>query len=448
MESSQNTQVAAPRVALFVCGGIAAYKACEVLRGLQKQGAEVRVAMTQEACRLVGPTTFEALSGHPVSLSVFDDASTPIPHIELAEWADLALVCPATANVMAKMAHGLADDLVSTALLACSCPVLVAPAMNVHMWENPATQTNVELLQSRGIGFVGPVAGRLACGDTGTGKLAEVGQIVSAALARLRASGELAGKRVVVTAGPTHEPVDSVRYLANASSGKMGYALAEALAAAGAQVTLVSGPVALPAPAGVAVVRVTTAAEMLVAAEDAFACADAAILAAAVADYRPAHPADHKLKKATEPLGSLELVETQDILARLSAERGERVVIGFAAETSEVIEHAQKKLARKGCDLIIANDVSAPESTFGSDTNRVALVSAHGVERLPLMSKPEVSAEIARRLAVMFAGGEPVVPGGAATGAAGSEPAGASDADMCDKTQVMPHVVIEDEPRC
>ena len=392
----------APRVALFVTGGIAAYKACEVLRGLQKGGCDVRVCMSANATKLVGPTTFEALSGHHVTLGIFGDGETPIPHIELSEWADLALVCPATANVIAKMAAGIADDAVSTTLVACSCPVVVAPAMNVHMWQNPATQANVKTLVSRGVQVVGPATGRLACGDVGAGKLEDVSVIVAAALARVRAHGSLAGKRVVITAGPTHEPIDPVRYLSNASSGKMGYALAQAAAAHGAEVTLVSGPVSQPKPTGVKLVGVTTAAEMLAATQEAFESADAAILAAAVSDYRPAKSSDHKLKKAAEPLEALELVENEDILATISATRGGRVVIGFAAETNDVTDNARKKLEHKGCDLIVANDVSRADSTFGADTDLVTLVGDKYEEELPLMSKPEVAEAIIERLVTML----------------------------------------------
>ena len=392
----------APRVALFVTGGIAAYKACEVLRGLQKGGCDVRVCMSANATKLVGPTTFEALSGHHVTLGIFGDGETPIPHIELSEWADLALVCPATANVIAKMAAGIADDAVSTTLVACSCPVVVAPAMNVHMWQNPATQANVKTLVSRGVQVVGPATGRLACGDVGAGKLEDVSVIVAAALARVRAHGSLAGKRVVITAGPTHEPIDPVRYLSNASSGKMGYALAQAAAAHGAEVTLVSGPVSQPKPTGVKLVGVTTASEMLAATQEAFESADAAILAAAVSDYRPAKSSDHKLKKAAEPLEALELVENDDILATISANRGGRVVIGFAAETNDVIDNARKKLEHKGCDLIVANDVSRADSTFGADTDLVTLVGNKYEEELPLMSKPEVAEAIIERLVTML----------------------------------------------
>lgn len=398
-----------PKVALFVSGGIAAYKACEVLRGLQKGGCDVRVCMTQSATELVGPKTFEALSGHHVTLSIFDDSETPIPHIELSGWADLALVCPATANVIAKMAHGIADDAVSTTLLACTCPVIVAPAMNTHMWQNPATQDNVELLEDRGIEIVGPASGRLACGDVGEGKLTDVAEIVSAALFKVRSRGDLGGKKVVVTAGPTHEPIDPVRYLSNASSGKMGFALAEAAAAHGADVTLVAGPVSLADPAGVRVVRVTTAAEMFDATTKAFKDADAAILSAAVSDYRPVTVSDHKLKKATDPMGSIELVENEDILATLSATRGSRKVIGFAAETNDVIDNARKKLERKGCDLIVANDVSRADSTFGADTNLVTLVGKNYEEELPLLPKDQVAEEIVSRLVTMLGTDETAV---------------------------------------
>ncbi|WP_072370869.1 bifunctional phosphopantothenoylcysteine decarboxylase/phosphopantothenate--cysteine ligase CoaBC [Thermophilibacter mediterraneus] len=376
----------APRVLLAVCGGIAAYKACEVLRGLQRAGCDVRVTMTEDALRFVGAATFEALSGAPVATSLYGHPGSAIPHIELAEWADVALVVPATANVMAKMACGIADDCLTTTLLACHgcCPVLVAPGMNVHMWQSPATQANAETLRSRGVHLVGPDCGRLACGDVGEGKLAPVDQIVAAARAALGA-GDLAGLRLVVTAGPTHEAIDPVRFIANRSTGKMGYALAEAAVARGAEVTLVSGPTALGCPAGARRVDVVSAAQMRDATLAAFEDADAAICCAAVADYTPARPADHKLKKSREHLDAIELVETADILAELCAAKGERVVAGFAAETDDLLAHATEKLRRKGADLIVANDVSRPESTFGADTNRVALVTAAGVRQLETM---------------------------------------------------------------
>lgn len=388
----------APRVLLAVCGGIAAYKACEVLRGLQKAGCEVRVTMTADAERFVGAVTFEALSGAPVADDLYDYPGSSIPHIELSEWADLAIVVPATANVMAKLACGIADDCLTSTLLAChgSCPVMVAPGMNTRMWANPATQANVSALRGRGVTVVGPGSGRLACGDVGEGKLAPVEDVVAAALDALGAAPrerDLAGLRLLVTAGPTHEAIDPVRYIANRSTGKMGFALAEAAAARGAEVTLVCGPIPrpLPLPSEVRRVDVVSAAQMHEAALSAFEGADAAICCAAVADYTPARPADHKLKKSREHLDRIELVETADILADLCAVKGGRVVAGFAAETDDLLAHAADKLARKGADLIVANDVSRPESTFGADTNRVALVSASGVEQLETMPLPAVA---------------------------------------------------------
>lgn len=396
----------APRVLLGVTGCIAAYKACEVLRGLQKAGCEVRVMMTEDAEEFVGPATFEALTREPVLDDLFAHPGSPIPHIDLTEWADLVLVCPATANALAKAACGIADDALSTAMLAATDKLVLAPAMNVHMWENPATQANLAILEERGVQLVLPVAGRLACGDVGEGKLADVDDIVAFALDWLQGGPEqdLAGRRVVVTAGPTQEAIDPVRYIANRSSGKMGYAIARALLAHGARVTLVSGPTALAAPSGCDLVRVMSAAEMHDAALAAFANADAAICAAAVADYAPASPADHKLKKSSEPLASIELVQTPDILADLSAEKGERVVVGFAAETSDAVARAAEKLARKGCDLIVANDVSRADSGFGSDTDRVAFVDASGAEELPTLSKDEVAERLVGRLAQMLEG--------------------------------------------
>lgn len=378
------------RVLLAVCGGIAAYKACEVLRALQKSGCEVRVTMTEDATRFVGSVTFEALSGAPVATSLYDYPGSAIPHISLAEWADVAVVVPATANVLAKMACGIADDCLTTTLLACACPVLVAPGMNVHMWQNPATQANVSTLRERGVRFVGPDSGRLACGEVGEGKLASVDEVVEAALALL-APRDLAGLRVLVNAGPTHEAIDPVRYIANRSTGKMGYAIAAAAAQRGAEVTLVSGPTSLVTPAGVRHVDVESAAQMHDAMLAAFDAADVAICSAAVADYTPVAPADHKLKKSHEHLDAIQLTETADILADLCATKGARVVVGFAAETDDLLAHAQEKVDHKGADLIVANDVSRPESTFGADTNRVALVTANGVEQLDTMPLANVA---------------------------------------------------------
>jgi len=392
-------------VLLAVPGGIAVYKACEVVRALQKAGCDVRVTMTADAERFVGATTFEALSKHPVADDLYAFPESPIPHVFLADWANLVLVVPATGNVMAKMAAGIADDCLSTTLLAAHCPVLVAAAMNVHMWRNPATQANVRTLVSRGVGFVMPETGMLACGDVGEGKLASVETIATSALGILDGrSHDLAGRSLVVTAGPTHEAIDPVRYIANASTGKMGYAIAARAAARGAEVTLVSGPTSLEAPAGVRLVSVVSAAQMYDATTATFREVDAAICAAAVADYTPADPADHKLKKTEEHLTSIELVETRDILATLCSSRNaNQVVVGFAAETDDLIAHAQGKLARKGADLIVANDVSRADSTFGADTDRVALVTATGVdqrETLPLADVADVVLDATRDLLV------------------------------------------------
>lgn len=396
-------------VTLVVCGGIAAYKACEVMRGLQKAGCDVRVAMTPDATRFVGETTFRALSHHEVVTSLYGMHETAIPHVEGADFADLVLVVPATANVMAKMACGIADDAATATILAAHSDVLVAPAMNVNMWRNPATQANVSLLRERGVRFAMPASGELACGYVGEGKLAPVEDIVAAALALLgKAEGAaekhaaLAGRNIVVTAGPTHEAIDPVRYIANASTGKMGYAIAREAARRGAKVTLVSGPTALEAPEGVSRVDVVSAAQMHEAALAAFESADAAICAAAVADYTPKAPADHKLKKTAERLDRIELVETADILRDLSARKGRRVVVGFAAETDDLLAHARQKLARKGCDLIVANDVSRADSTFGSDTDRVAFVYPDRVEQMETLPLERVAAKLLDRLGTLL----------------------------------------------
>ena len=366
-------------VLLAVSGGISAYKAVEVMRDLQKCGCDVRVCMTEDAQRFVGKVTFEALSGHEVACGFYDFAESAIPHIMLAEWADAVLVCPATANILAKMVAGIADDLASATLLAAACPVVVAPAMNTHMWENAATQANVAMLNERGIHIVMPDTGLLACGSVGTGKLALPTTIKEATLSAL-AKRDLTEKRVVITAGPTHEAIDPVRFIANASSGKTGYAIARAAAMRGANVTLVSGPTALACPYGVTRIDVTSAQEMFEATMRASEEADLAILSAAVADYTPAHPADHKLKKASEHLSRVDLIETKDILKTLCASKGKTFVVGFAAETNDLEENAQSKLFSKGADLIVANDITRLDSGFGSDTRRVAFVSRQGIE--------------------------------------------------------------------
>lgn len=386
-----------PTVLLCVTGCIAAYKSCEIVRLLQKRDVRVKVLMSEHATKFVGPTTFRALTHEKVAVGLFDDPEDPIHHISLAQEADLVLVAPATANVIAKMATGIADDLLSTTLLATPAPILVAPAMNASMWRAAATRENMETLHRRGVAVVGPGSGYLACGDVDEGRLADPDEIVARTLEMLGRTSALAGERVLITAGPTYEPIDPVRFIGNRSSGKMGIALAAAAHAEGAEVMLVLGPTAEPAPSGVTVVRVETAAEMRDAAVSAFADATIAICAAAVADYRPLMASDHKLKKSEQPLNVIELTETEDILATLSAEKGARRVIGFAAETDRLLEYACAKLAAKGCDAIVANDVSRADSTFGSDTNKVWWVTAEGTEELPLLSKRELAYEILHR---------------------------------------------------
>ena len=380
-----------------VTGCIAAYKACEVVRGLQKAGVRVKVLMTEHATAFVGPTTFRALTHEKVAVGLFDDPSDPIHHISLAKEADAILIAPATANVIAKIARGQADDLLTTTALATDAPVVLAPAMNVGMWQAPVTQENVRILEGRGYDIVKPEAGYLACGDTGEGKLAAVEDIVTRSLAALATSDALAGERVLVTAGGTQEPIDPVRYIGNRSSGKMGYALARAARAMGAEVTLVTAPSALSVPYGVTGVRVTSAAEMHAAVAERFDDATMLVCAAAVADYTPASPAPEKLSKADGELTSISLVKTADILADMSARKGNRIVVGFAAETNNLLDRAQAKLARKGCDAIVANDVSRADSAFGSDTDAVTWVTAAGAEELPCMSKQALAYEILQR---------------------------------------------------
>ncbi len=399
MGAAESTRVKTALVCVTGC--IAAYKACEIVRGLQKAGVRVKVCMTEHATSFVGPTTFRALTREEVAVSLFDNPSDPIHHISLAKEPDVVLVAPATANVVAKIAHGEADDLLTTTVLATDAPVVVAPAMNVGMWQADVTQENIATLEARGYDIVRPATGYLACGDTGEGKLAEVDVIVSRTLEALQTSDLLAGEHVLITAAGTQEAIDPVRYIGNRSSGKMGYALARAARAMGAEVTLVTGPSHLSVPFGVQGVRVTNAAEMHEAVLAHFDSATMLICAAAVADYTPAHPACEKLSKADGELTSIELVKTTDILADMSTRKGDRVVIGFAAETNGLKERAQAKLVRKGCDAIVANDVSRTESTFGSDTDVVSWVTSAGVENLPCMSKRLLAFELLKRAHAM-----------------------------------------------
>lgn len=384
-------------VLLCVTGCIAAYKSCEIARALQKAGVRVKVCMTEHATSFVGPTTFRALTREEVAVDLFDNPSDPIHHISLAKEPDVVLVAPATANVVAKVAHGQADDLLTTTVLATDAPVVVAPAMNVGMWQAEATQKNIATLEQRGFDIVRPATGYLACGDMGEGKLADVDDIVARTLVALETSQALAGERVLITAGGTREAIDPVRYIGNRSSGKMGHALARAARAMGAEVTLVTASTQLSIPFGVEGVRVESAAQMLDAVSQRFDACTMLICAAAVADYAPAHPALHKLSKADGELTHIDLVKTADILAEMSRVKGKRVVIGFAAETNDLVRRARAKLERKGCDAIVANDVSRVESTFGSDTNAVTWVSSQGVEELPCTGKQALAFELLRR---------------------------------------------------
>ena len=384
-------------VLLCVTGCIAAYKSCEIARALQKAGVRVKVCMTEHATSFVGPTTFRALTREEVAVDLFDNPSDPIHHISLAKEPDVVLVAPATANVVAKVAHGQADDLLTTTILATDAPVVVAPAMNVGMWQAEATQKNIATLEQRGFDIVRPATGYLACSDTGEGKLADVDDIVARTLVALETSQALAGERVLITAGGTREAIDPVRYIGNRSSGKMGHALARAARAMGAEVTLVTASTQLSIPFGVEGVRVESAAQMLDAVSQRFDACTMLICAAAVADYAPAHPAPHKLSKADGELTHIDLVKTADILAEMSRVKGKRVVIGFAAETNDLVRRARAKLERKGCDAIVANDVSRAESTFGSDTNAVTWVSSQGVEELPCTGKQALAFELLRR---------------------------------------------------
>lgn len=398
MAREEGTAAPAPQktVLVGVTGCIAAYKSCEIVRLLQKAGVRAKVVMTEHATEFVGPTTFRALTREPVAVGLFDDPSDPIHHVSLAQEADCFVIAPCTANVVAKIANGLADDLLTTTALACTCPIVVAPAMNVNMYENPATRYNLGKLHIRGARIVEAGDGYLACGDVGQGRLAEPADIVAAVLDELDMRRDLAGRRVMVTAGPTVEPIDPVRYLTNRSSGKTGYAIARAAAARGADVTLVSGPVSLTAPEGVRTVHVETAREMLSAAQEVFATADVAVFSAAVADMRPREAAARKLKKgsADAALGTIELVENPDILATLGATKSPgQVVVGFAAETDDVVANARKKLSSKHADLIVGNEVGGGRA-FGTDDNEVWFVTAEETYGLPLMSKDRLADRI------------------------------------------------------
>lgn len=376
-------------VLLGVSGCIAAYKSCEIVRQLQKAGLRVKVVMTTHAAEFVGPTTFRALTHEPVALDLFDEPGDPIHHISLAQECDLFLIAPCTANVIAKIAHGVADDLLTTTALATKAPLYIAPAMNVNMYENGITQRNIEFLKSCGTTFIEPDEGYLACGDVGKGRLADVQAIAGCVIDALATNQDLAGKNVLITAGPTQEPIDPVRFISNPSSGKTGFALAQAAVARGAKATVVTGPVSLDDVDGAKIIRVKTALQMKEAVDAAFPQADIAIFSAAVSDMRPRNPANHKLKKGNDDAGlsSIALAKNPDILAECGArKKSGQIVVGFAAETDDVISNAQKKLASKHADLIVANKVGDGLG-FGVDANKVTFVSHDGLEECDLVDK-------------------------------------------------------------
>jgi len=383
-------------VVLGVTGGIAVYKACEVLRLLQKQGMDVYVVMTKNACRFVSPLTFETLSGHPVAVDTFERPATwEVEHIALAKRADLFLIVPATANIIGKMACGIADDMLSTTVMATRAPIMIAPAMNTGMWENPAVQENISRLATRGVHIVSPASGYLACGDTGAGKLEDVNVIAERAICVLDGRQDMKGLRVMVTAGPTREALDPVRYISNRSSGKMGYAIARAAAARGAEVTLLSGPVSLTPPHGVKLVPFTTTQDLLARALECASNQDILIQSAAPADYRAEEIAQQKIKKNHGEDFILRLVENPDVAATLGAnKRADQVFIGFAAETNDVLEHARGKLIKKNLDMIVANDVTKAGAGFDVDTNIVTLITESETVSLPMLSKDEVADHI------------------------------------------------------
>ena len=399
-----STSANSTRVLLIIGGGIAAYKSLDLIRRLRERGASVRVVMTEAAQEFVTPLAAGALLGGHVYTDLFDTvAEFDVGHIRLARDTDLVVVAPATADLMAKMANGHGDDLASTILLATTAPVLIAPAMNPQMWAHPATQRNLARLRTDGIATIGPNAGEMAeSNEAGTGRMSEPTEIAQAAMAIIAPTLPqlLKGKRILITAGPTHEPIDPVRYIANRSSGKQGFAIARAAQAAGAQVTLITGPVNLSAPSNMQVVHVESAREMLAAVEKTLP-SDIAVFAAAVADWRVAHEGDQKIKKGASGIPELSLVENPDILSTIAHRTKDRprLVIGFAAETEKVIDHAKAKLAKKKCDWILANDVSAGSGVMGGDRNTIHLVSQSGVEDWPEQSKDDVAAMLVARIA-------------------------------------------------
>lgn len=390
------------QILLGITGGIAAYKSAELTRALRSAGADVRVVMTPAATEFITPLTLQALSGNPVHLHMLDaEAEAGMGHIELARWADLILVAPATADFMARLATGQGNDLLSTLCLASDAPVCLAPAMNQAMWRDTATQHNAALLSERGVKLFGPGIGEQACGDTGPGRMLEPMEIAQRTAEQFDA-GLLAGKTVFITAGPTREAIDPVRYISNHSSGKMGYALAQAAADAGAQVKLISGPVNLVEPARMQRVMVDSAEQMLAASLDGVEQCDIFIAAAAVADYRPTAVAEHKMKKGKEEVMELHLVKNPDIVATVAGHAQRPFTVGFAAETRDVLQYARGKLARKKLDLIIANDVSRSDIGFNSDQNAVTVVSAEGELELPCTPKRQLAGQLIRMIADQY----------------------------------------------
>ncbi|MDT5123080.1 MAG: phosphopantothenoylcysteine decarboxylase / phosphopantothenate---cysteine ligase [Acidobacteriota bacterium] len=390
------------RVALGISGGIAAYKAAEILRGLQRAGCTVRVAMTQRACEFITPLTFRALSGtHVIVDDYAPDNPDPIAHITFSQTVDLLLIAPATANIIAKFANGIADDFLTSTYLASNAPVIIAPAMNTTMWNHPATQRNLQQLRADGVRIIEPDAGEMACGTFGPGRLSEPERIVSAALEILReaeshTTRDMAGERVLITAGATREELDPVRFLSNRSSGRMGFALAEAARSRGADVTVIAGATSAEPPANIQLVRATSAEEMYAAVMKEISAATVFIAAAAVSDYRPAKRANNKIKKSGESF-TLVLEPTPDILAEVAAaKQNDLLIVGFAAETNDVIQHARSKLDRKGLDAIIANDITREGAGFDTETNIITIITRAddtSVE-LPLMSKPDAAHRI------------------------------------------------------
>jgi len=387
-------------IILGITGSIAAYKAAEIASQLTQAGAKVNVIMTKEAIQFISPVTFRAITGRPVVTEMFDLASEfSVEHVSLAKAADIVVIAPATANIIAKLAAGIADDMLCCTVLATKVPVLIAPAMETNMYNNPVTQDNLSKLKARDFVIIAPATGWLASGKEGPGRLADTNNIIGSIRQALGRDRDLADKHVLVTAGGTQEPIDPIRYISNRSSGKMGYALAEAARDRGAQVTLVTAPTSLPELVGVDVVKVNTAQEMRQAVENVTPQADALVMAAAVADYRPTKAAKDKIKKGEAGL-TLELEPTPDIL---SSVKGNFIKVGFAAESSNLMENAKQKLTKKGLDLIVANDITASDSGFGTDTNRVTIIDRKGkVDSLPLMPKREVADKVLDRVAELF----------------------------------------------